>query len=216
MLRNADIGEKEAVLTEENSWDDSAILAIYNMALSSHQPRKFRGESDSGGLSRKQKKKAFKAALAEAQHNRAPITAEARALMEPKRVATWGNDGSLDRLNGPSKAFVEHFMRATETEPSLEVVEAWSEMCSAYAAYEAAADKYAIRLHKWEAGNPVEQSSAAAAVAVAVAAAPAPTPTPATVASSSPVSLQLPPSEPIITSLRDLESNLRNEHSCES
>ena len=199
---------------EENSWDDSAILAIYNMALSSHQSKKFRGESELGGLSRKQKKKAFKAALAEAQQSGAPMAAEVHALVEPPRPTTWEDESSLETLNGPNRAFVECFMGVTTAavtvggctgvdalvdtgrsgQPPEEVIEAWSEMCSAYATYETTADKYAVVLSRWENSKLPDDANKERQQPVLV---------------SENVQAEAL-SAPVITNLRDLEKDLRS------
>ena len=62
-----------------DGWDDSAILAIYHMSLRSHgvkdrkERHKFKGENATGGLSRKEKKKALKKALRDAEASNRPV-----------------------------------------------------------------------------------------------------------------------------------------------
>jgi len=97
----------EESLAGVEMYDDSAILAIFNSALRSHRTKtpRITGEASTGGLSRKQKK---------------------RALKESKDESAGDGDGSdlvrgppptdLSHLDEVNRSFVEHFLAATDAD----------------------------------------------------------------------------------------------------
>ena len=95
-----DAGVEESLAGVE-MYDDAAILAIFHSAVKSHQTKrpKVNGEAGTGGLSRKQKKKALR---------------ESRDLPTAGEVsADMGEQHDLSHLDDFNRNFVESFLKET-------------------------------------------------------------------------------------------------------
>jgi hypothetical protein len=106
----------EAALEDLDAWDDTALCAIFNMSVASHKTKhkSVKGESKSGGLSRKEKKKLIKDGLEHAKDTGVPVDEKVQSLME-ERIVVESVPKSLDHLNAGDRAFVDAFLTCTDT-----------------------------------------------------------------------------------------------------
>jgi hypothetical protein len=96
----------------EDCWDDSAILAIYNASIRSHQTvakSKIKGESEVGGLSRKEKKKLLKQSVLPSEECSEELAVKDNGNKPHSSISV-----NVPILDESSRAFVEEFLAYTE------------------------------------------------------------------------------------------------------
>jgi hypothetical protein len=107
----------------EDLWDDTTILAMYNASINSHQTvpgkAKIRGESQSGGLSRKDKKKLLKQSLGRQDSCDKQDLECGSPRIESSSTGKF-SESNASSQDASSHSFVQDFLAQTSTMPDVQ------------------------------------------------------------------------------------------------